>query len=208
MEDTLSVKKAIKLLRAAAKSGKQFYLGVGMHKPHMPWQFAPEDLDKHPLESVDAPTHRLPATNVPEIALTYTDSHADGGAHTSPFAPISVSSTKLARRAYRAALTGMDRKLGRLYDEIENLGLASTTAVVVHSDHGWHLGEHGLWRKFTNFEAVARVPLIIKAPWIEGAPARSDALVELVDVMPTILELAGFELPEGETLDGDRKSVV
>ena len=135
-EDTLSVNKAIKLLRAAAKSGKQFYLGLGMHKPHMPWQFAQEDLDKHPLENIDVPTFPRPNADVPTIALTYGDSTADHGAHTSPFVPISVNSTKLARRAYRAATTGMDRKLGHIYDELINLGLENKTAVVLHGDHG------------------------------------------------------------------------
>merc|ERR1711865_1227158 len=96
----------------------------------------------------------------------------------------------------------MDRKLGLLYNEIEKLGLTNNTAVVLHSDHGWHLGEHGLWRKATNFESVARIPMLIRAPWIKNPPARSDALVELVDIMPTIIELAGFENPPGETIDG------
>ena len=66
----------------------------------------------------------------------------------------------------------------------------------------WHLGEHGLWRKATNFESVARVPFLIKAPWLKDAPARAGAIIELVDIMPTIVELAGLKLPPNETLDG------
>ena len=84
---------------------------------------------------------------MPGIALTLSDTNADQGAHTSPWVPISNSSAQKARRAYRAAVTGMDRKLGKLMDELERLGLANSTAVVLHGDHGWHLGEHGEWRK-------------------------------------------------------------
>jgi len=173
-----------------------------MHKPHMPWQFNAEDLAHHPIDSIDLPTHPMPPTGVPGIALTFSDGTADKGAHTSPWVPISNASTVAARRAYRAAVTGMDRKLGSLLDEIDKLGIANNTAVVFHSDHGWHLGEHGEWRKMTNFEAVARVPMMIRAPWLNAAGSRSDALVELVDVLPTIAELAGIPLPPDETFDG------
>jgi len=124
----------------------------------------------------------------------------------------------------------MDRKLGWLLQELDDLGLANKTAVVLHSDHGWSLGEQGEWRKFTNFDLSLRVPLIIRAPWLSQPTrsnpdvtpehetsrilnpsynltlrpclTRSSGLVELVDLAPTIADLAGISLPKGEVYEG------
>jgi iduronate 2-sulfatase len=99
----------------------------------------------------------------------------------------------------------MDRKLGTLLDELEKLGLAEKTAIILHADHGWALGEHGMWHTMTNFDTTVRVPLIIKAPGV-GPGGRTGAIAELVDLYPTIAELAGLPLPQGEIFDG--KSLV
>lgn len=201
-EDTLTVHAALSHLRhdvvQAAAAGLPWYLAVGLHKPHMPWQASAADWAQHPLESVSLPTHQQPPNHMPEIAFHFSESTE----HSNPYEPIPPSEVQAARRAYRAAVTGMDRKLGALMDELDTLGLAPSTAVVFHSDHGWHLGEGGMWRKFTNFEAATRVPLIVRAPWLGSLPRRSDALVELVDVLPTIAELAGVTLPSDESYDG------
>jgi arylsulfatase A-like enzyme len=196
-EDTLTISHAIELLRGAKH--KQFYLAVGLHKPHIPWQYAPEDLEKHPLESVDLPPHRTPPKNVPDIALQTSEEKIPG--HTSPFVPLSEEITRQARRQYRASITGMDRKLGKLLDELDTLGLTQKTAVILHADHGWQMGDHGEWRKFTNFETDTRVPLIIRAPWLSSG-GRAAGLVELVDLAPTVAELAGIDLPADESYDG------
>jgi arylsulfatase A-like enzyme len=79
------------------------------------------------------------------------------------------------------------------------LGRADDTAIVLHGDHGWQLGEHGEWRKMTNFELATRVPLIIVVPWLTLPPRRSSALVELVDIAPTLAGLAGVAMPTDET---------
>ena len=199
-EDSLSVDHAIDLLREAKKDGRQFYLAVGMHKPHLPWQAAKEDWDHHPKNTIDVASNPLPPSNAPPIALT----SSDGKLHPSPYVPVSNKSASSARRAYRAAVTGMDRKLGRLLKEVKDLGLEDNTAIVLMGDHGWHLGEHGLWHKMTNFEEATRVPLVVRAPWLHtsSSPRRSSAIVELVDVLPTIADLAGLTLPESETFDG------
>eukprot|EP01065_Artemidia_motanka_P017171 TRINITY_DN2070_c0_g1_i1.p1 TRINITY_DN2070_c0_g1~~TRINITY_DN2070_c0_g1_i1.p1 ORF type:complete len:438 (+),score=136.17 TRINITY_DN2070_c0_g1_i1:333-1646(+) len=197
LEDTMTVDHAVRLMRTAVSKQRFFYLGVGLHKPHMPWQASAEDFDKHPLESVDLPLHPLPPTDMPGVAFHFTDTEG----RASPWTPIGGDDARKARRAYRAAVTGMDRKLGRLLDELDSLSVAGSTAVLLHADHGWQLGEHGEWRKMTNFELATRVPLIVRVPWLGNAPARSSALVELVDVLPTVADLAGIALPN-ETFDG------
>lgn len=203
-EDTLTVAEARKLLRIAAKAATPFYLAVGVHKPHTPWQAAQVDFDAHPLADVALPAHPHPPTNMPPIAFHFTDY----ALRPDPWTPAAPAATRAARRAYRAAVTGMDRKLGELLTELDVLHLENCTAVILHGDHGWHLGEGGEWRKMTNFEHATRVPLIIRAPWLSSSPSaaaaavRVAALVELVDLYPTMAELAGLALPKGETLDG------
>lgn len=200
-EDTFTIERAVHFLQAAASSGKQWYLGVGLHKPHLPFQAAPEDWALHPLNSSTLPTHRVPPVGMPDVAFHFSESSV----HSSPWQPLPDNDTLAARRGYAAAATGMDRKLGVLMSALDKLGLANSTAVVLHSDHGWQLGEHGEWRKMTNFELATRVPLIIRAPWVTGpggGGARASGLVELVDIMPTIAELAGVPLPSGKTYDG------
>jgi iduronate 2-sulfatase len=198
-EDTFSVDEAITLLKKVGKADN-FYLAVGMHKPHMPWQASKADFDAHPLDSVKAAVHQEPPTNMPDIAFHFTDKTIPG--HSTPWTAVPDSDAIKGRRAYRAAVTGMDRKLGKLLKELDTLGLTENTAIVFHGDHGWQLGEHGEWRKMTNFELATRVPLIVKVPWLNKTVTRSDSLVELVDILPTVAELAGISLPEGETFDG------
>merc|ERR1711871_1322402 len=122
-----------------------------------------------------------------------------------PYRPRPKSEQQIARRYYRAAVSWMDYLVGRLVSELDDLNLTSTTAVVFHSDHGWHLGEHGVWCKQSNSELVARAPLIISVPWLEGSQGkRVDALVELVDPMPTTLDLMGLKslVPDFDQLEG------
>jgi iduronate 2-sulfatase len=100
------------------------------------------------------------------------------------------------RRAYYAAASFMDQQIGRILDSLEETGLTNETAIVFWGDHGYHLGEHGIWCKVTNFEAATRVPLVISVPGQSAPGAVSDALVELLDVFPTLAELAGLTPPK------------
>jgi iduronate 2-sulfatase len=94
----------------------------------------------------------------------------------------------------------MDAQLGRVLDALDETGLARNTIVVLWGDHGWHLGDHGIWCKHTNYEQAARIPLLVVAPGSAKVGARTPALVETVDIYPTLCELAG--LPARKDLDG------
>ncbi len=96
-----------------------------------------------------------------------------------------------------AATSYVDAQIGRLVNELDRTGLRDNTIVVLWGDHGYQLGEHGLWNKHTNFEVATRSPLIISAPNVTTANTKTDALVEFVDIYPTLVELAGLPLPEG-----------
>ena len=193
LEDTFSGDEAIALLRKVPED-KFFYLALGMHKPHLPFQYSEEDWLAHPPDTIDLPAHTLPPVGAPAIALHFTEK----AIHDSVYEPISNASMLKARRAYRSSVTGMDRKLKPLLDALAERGLQNNTAIVFHSDHGWSLGEQGLWRKFTNFELSTRVPLIISVPWMEAQPSQNSNLAELVDVLPTIVELSGVTVPMDE----------
>ena len=103
------------------------------------------------------------------------------------------------RHGYYAAISYLDAQVGKVLDELDRLGLRNSTIVVFWSDHGFHLGEHGLWAKTSNFELDARVPLIIATPWHQ-AGQRTEALVELLDLYPTLADLCG--LPVSDHLEG------
>ena len=90
----------------------------------------------------------------------------------------------------------IDAQVGMLIDRVKSLGLWDRTAVCLWGDHGWKLGEHGLWCKHTNFELDARSPLITRIPGQEKAGSTTDGLVELVDIYPSLAEAAGLDLPD------------
>ncbi len=97
---------------------------------------------------------------------------------------------------YYACVSYTDAQVGRVIDELERLGLRDDTIIVLWGDHGWKLGEYGMWCKHTNFEIDTRVPMIVSSPGAKAAGRSSDALVELIDIYPTLSDLAGLPLPE------------
>jgi iduronate 2-sulfatase len=105
---------------------------------------------------------------------------------------------------YHASISFMDAQLGRVLDALDDTGLSKNTVIILWGDHGWHLGDHGMWCKHTNYEQAARIPLLIASPNITSPGTRTAALVESVDLYPTLTELAG--LPAPDALEG--KSLV
>ena len=173
-----------------------FFLAVGFRKPHLPF-CAPEkywelyDRSKIPLPITTEHPH-----NAPELAVRswkelegYTDIPKDG--------QLSPQKVRELRHGYYACVSYVDALVGRLLDELARLKLADNTVIVLWGDHGYHLGEQGLWTKANNYELSTRVPLIISVPGQAHAGARTDALVEFVDVYPTLAEMCRLEAPVG-----------
>ena len=155
VEDTLTVNRAIELMQIGAKDfhlqNKTFYLAVGLHKPHLPWQAAKKHFDKFPIDSIATAKHKTaPKGLVGNETIAYSSCDSP-----SPWEPISDKGAKEARRGYYSAVSGMDEQVGRVLNALEAYNLNNNTVVVFHSDHGWQLGEHGEWRKNTNFEETA-----------------------------------------------------
>lgn len=195
------------------KHDKPFFLGVGFHKPHIPLKFPREYLDFHPIKSVILPAYRWHPPLMPDIAWNpWTDvrNRDDIVALnlTFPFGLMPDYYAKIIRQSYYASVTYIDDLFGQLMKDLELLQLLDNTIIVLVGDHGWSLGEHGEWAKYSNFEESVRVPLIIYIPDLTTNPlyySQNDAiqnahghkeiweLVELVDIFPTLAEISGIE---------------
>ncbi len=194
LPDGMTADRAIGELRRL--KDKPFFLGVGFLKPHLPFVAPKKYFDLHPPEKFHLPPVMEAPKDSPPFALTtwgelrgYTGIPQEG--------PLSEKQALEHIRAYHAAATYTDAQVGKVLAELDRLGLAEKTIVVLWGDHGWNLGEHGAWCKHTNYETCARAPLLLRVPGRTKAGTSTRALVEFVDVYPTLAEAAGLPLTDG-----------
>ncbi len=192
--DGMVADKAVETLRQI--KDKTFFLAVGFYKPHLPFIAPDKYFDLYPAAGIRLAANPFAPKNVPPIAMhdfgelrSYSDMPKVG--------PVSDAKARELVRAYRAASSFTDAQIGRVLDELDRLGLRDKTVVVLWGDHGWHLGEHGIWCKHSNFEVATRVAMIISAPKQKTAGKPTIALSEFVDIYPTLCELAGLPVPDG-----------
>ncbi len=194
LADGMTADRAIEVLRKV--KDKPFFLAVGFLKPHLPFVAPKKYYDLYPLDRILTPDNMYPPTDVPDPAMTdWGELRAYEGIPKT--GPLSRQQARELIRGYYAATSYTDAQIGCVLDELDRLGLREKTVVVLWGDHGWHLGEHGLWCKHTNFEVATRSLLMIRAPGRKAAGATSSALVEFVDVYPTLCDLCGIPRPEG-----------
>lgn len=175
--------------------GEPFFLALGFLKPHLPFIAPKKYWDMYRQEDVPVASNQFAPHDAPRFASTswghprtYTD-----------FPDKGEPSEELVReltRGYAACVSYVDAQVGRVLDELDSLGLRESTIVVFWGDHGWHIGENHIWGKATNFELSTRAPLIVCDPRMRAAGHKTKALVEFVDVYPTLCELAGLPLPD------------
>jgi uncharacterized sulfatase len=194
--DGIGAAHAVARLEAFAADEKQkpFFLAVGFYRPHTPYVAPKPWFEIHPLDTV----------TLPEVPADH-DAHVPPGAIGSRKPEQDRLVGKLGReavQAYRASVSFVDAQVGIVVDALDRLGLADDTVIVFTSDHGYHLGEHGLWQKQSLFEESARVPLVIVVPEARSKGTRTHT-VELLDLAPTLCELCGVPAPkafEGRSL--------
>ncbi|MGE4489592.1 MAG: sulfatase-like hydrolase/transferase, partial [Kiritimatiellales bacterium] len=191
--DGKTADKAIETLRRV--KDQSFFLGVGFIKPHLPFTCPQKYWDLYPPETIKLPDNYNPPQDVPAAALhnwwelrSYGDMPDEGD--------MTTEQALNLIRGYHACVSFLDAQIGRVLDELDRLGLSDNTIVVLIGDHGWHLGENRLWTKMTNFEIGTHVPLILRVPGRTSAGQTSDALVELVDIYPTLAQIAGLTPPD------------
>lgn len=177
--------EVIKLL--AANKDKPFLLACGFFRPHTPYVAPKKYFEMYPASSLEL-------AKVPEGHRKSAPAPAFGSAKAEQDA-MTDDQRRQALQAYYAATTFMDAQVGRVLDALEKNGLADKTIVVFISDHGYHLGEHGLWQKMSLFENSARVPVIIHDPRAKGNGKACSRTVELVDLHATLADLAGLPVP-------------
>jgi iduronate 2-sulfatase len=196
--------EAIRRLQAAKSDKQPFFLAVGFLKPHLPFVAPKRYWDLHDPAKLPQPERLTPPDGAPAYAPQFGGELRNYADMPSGSTPLSPELTRHLIHGYYAATSYMDAQLGKVLAELKKLDLEKNTIVVLWGDHGWHLGDHGMWCKHTNYEQATRIPLLVAAP---GAKAvRSQALVETVDVYPTLAELAG--LPAREGLDGKSFAAV
>lgn len=191
--------EAVKRLQAAAqKPGEPFFIAVGFIRPHLAFVAPQKYWDLYDSAAVPMPQVTEPPAGAPAYAGQF------GGelrqySDMPPQGDIDPAATRRLIHGYYAATSYMDAQLGLVLDALDQSGLTENTHIVLWGDHGWHLGDHRFWCKHTNYEQAARIPLILAGPGIT-AGAKTQALVETVDIYSTLAELAG--LPAREGLDG------
>jgi uncharacterized sulfatase len=166
------------------------FLGVGFFRPHTPFVAPKKYFDLYPLDRIQLPvTPAGDRDDIPPAAFAHNNAVPHYG--------LDEPTLRRALQAYYASVSFVDAQVGRLLDALDRLKLADSTLVVLWSDHGYHLGEHGgIWQKRTLFEESAGAPLLIRAPGAAGNGTASTAVVEFVDIYPTVARWAGLTLPK------------
>jgi iduronate 2-sulfatase len=199
---------AAAVLRDRAGQSQPFFLAVGFWRPHLPFVAPKKYWDLYDPAAIPLPNPATAPQGVPAIAL-----HASGEIRGYGGPPkdraFNAGETRYYRHGYYASISFLDAQIGLILDALEASGQADNTIIVFTSDHGFHIGEHTLWGKTSNFELDARVPLIVADPRQPAGHGRqTGALAELVDLYPTLAQLAGIAAEMPKTLEGDDLSPV
>ncbi|MEO1835861.1 MAG: sulfatase [Akkermansiaceae bacterium] len=188
--------RAVDYLAEFGKSKNQpFFLAVGFIKPHSPYIAPKKYFDLYDQSKIEIAARQQMPAGAPRIAghrsgekRRYTDQPNQG--------PFSKENQQRTRQAYYACISYIDAQIGKVLAALERNQLADRTIVLLWSDHGYHLGEKGLWGKTTNYELDTRVAFLCRAPGMKAIGKKSKAFVELVDVYPTLADLCGFPVPK------------
>lgn len=173
------------------KHDKPFFLTIGLHKPHMPWNVPRKYYDMHPLDKIELP--RVKSDDLADIPPEGLRMAKADGDHR---AMLESGRWKEAVQAYLAAVTYADTMIGRLLDALDARADRDNTIVVLWGDHGWHLGEKEHWRKFALWEEATRAPLIWVVPGLTKPDSVCERTVDFMTIYPTLTDLAGIETPK------------
>ncbi|XP_075429400.1 iduronate 2-sulfatase [Ascaphus truei] len=224
LPDIQSTQEAIRLLQTVKRQDAPFFLAVGYHKPHIPFRFPKEFLKLYPIENISLASDPDVPKKLPTVAYNpWMDIREREDVQalniSVPYGPIPTHFQLLMRQSYFASVSYLDTQIGELLSTLDHLALSNNTIIVFASDHGWSLGEHGEWAKYSNFDVATRVPLMFYVPGVTDTipqpeqsvftyrdpfsynpgrrlPGKSRKIVvELVSLFSTIAELAGLPAP-------------
>lgn len=200
--DGRNATEAVAQLRELAKGDQPFLLAVGFYRPHLPFNSPKKYWDLYDAQAIPQPQWQQRPRNV-DVGYTLHDSYEPTSHYHWPDGRGNISDEqgRTLKHAYWAAISYMDAQVGKVLDAYRELGLEENTIVVLWSDHGWHLGEHGIYGKWTNHDVSLRSPLIIRTPQMHQPGQPTDGIVETIDIYPTLAELCN--LPQPDDLQGE-----
>jgi arylsulfatase A-like enzyme len=196
LNDGWTASRAVEILKSRKGKAEPFFLAVGFVKPHLPFVAPKKYWDLYDPTKLPVAESAEPPMDAPKFAPQF------GGElrayHEIPKSgPVPKDTARKLVHGYYAAVSYMDAQLGRVLDALKEQGFADDTVVILWGDHGWHLGDHGMWCKHTNYERATRAALLMSAPGRKAAGKSTDALVEFVDIYPTLAEVCGLPRPDG-----------
>ena len=189
--------KAIQYLQRFKGDPKQpFFLAVGFHKPHLPFTAPRKYWDLYDFAKIEVPSNYSPPKNVPRGAV-HNSGELRAYAGIPPTGPVDLETARNLIHGYYACVSFIDAQIGRMLEELDRLEMSQNTIIVLWGDHGWQLGEHGMWNKHSCFETSMHAPLMVVAPNASGVKigARVNALTEFIDIYPSLCELANLPIP-------------
>ncbi|QDT06320.1 Choline-sulfatase [Rubripirellula lacrimiformis] len=182
--------------------GTPFLIVAGFARPHMPFSVPKKYWDMHDPQSLPMPKRTVAPTDAPRVAGKH-------GGEITAYKPVPENADiddSLARKlihGYYASTSYVDAQIGKVIGELDRLELDDNTIVVLWGDHGFHLGDLGIWTKHTNYEQATRIPILVVAPGVTQSGTSTGQLAESVDLFPTLAELAGLPAPTGpQPIDG------
>ena len=210
---------AIDKLTELSRLDQPFFFGLGYYRPHLPFNVPKKYWDMYERETIELAEYDMPPLGAPPMALNNLHElrgYSDFADTVHPAeGQLTPEDSRLLRHGYFASVTYIDTQIGKVLDQLENLGVMDETIIVLWGDNGWKLGDYGSWCKMTNYEMDTRVPLIIKPAQPVADDGKRPQIVESVDIYPTLCDLAGLPQPQGlageslakhfETADSDGK---
>ncbi len=199
--DGAQTELAIKTLRRLSKDKEPFYFALGYFRPHLPFAVPKKYWDLYDRDSIPLAPNPFIPKNSPIMSLNnmYELRHYDGFSHLvhPTVSTIGIDTARILKQGYYASVSYIDAQIGRLVQELKNIGLYENTILVIWGDHGWKLGEHNSWGKMSNYNIDIHTPLIILDPrQSENKGKQTFALTELVDIFPSLCELSGIDVPD------------
>lgn len=197
-------RETIKRLTAAKESDQAFFIAAGFARPHLPFSVPKRYWDLYDPAKFNPASNKKAPRGAPAWAVK-----AGATGEISAYNPVPEKGDigdDLARQlihGYYASTSYVDAQIGKVLTAIDQLGLAENTIIVLWGDHGFHLGELGIWTKHVNYEAATRIPIVIVAPGVTKPGSSTAQLTETVDLYPTLAALAGISAPAGpQPIDG------
>ena len=194
LPDAKNVNHALDELERLSQQHNPFFLAVGLHSPHLPFRAPKNDWDKYDPQQIPAPPTTEQQGDAPAWAVVAWEIWRYDNLPPKP-GPMPLLEGNKLRHGYLAAVSFADGLVGKILNKVSNLGLDDNTIVVIWSDHGFKLGDHGGWAKHSTVELDIHIPMMIRVPGMKASGARTAALVETVDIYPTLIDLAGLSEP-------------